>query len=1083
MATLESQRIKYLAQQAARHRALPGTAFSCRISSHICHRVPTPSVASAGVDPGFVLTVDSAVRIDYNLFLTALSVPTTDFFGCAQKNLNLKRTSKTRRCWRFFLKQAGGSSMHKASFRKTPLATGVALALGASAMTPAKAQQEEVIEEIVTVGIRSSLISSMNTKRAAKGVVDAITAEDIGKFPDTNLAESMQRIPGVSIDRNNNEGSRVTVRGFGPEFNLVLLNGRQMPTSNLGADSVRSWDFANVAAEGVRAVNVLKTFNAANPSGGIGSTIDLRTARPFDNPGMVASFGVKALSDTTNETGDDWTPELSGIFSTTFADDTMGIGVFFSQQDRDSRTVGVNVAEQFWRENLEAAGSQAFPATLVDNRVNTTNTFFPRALGLNVTDISRTRSNAALAFQYAPTDNITATLDYTYAEYDNYQESLASGIWFNDNEVFEGEIDENGAYTYVNARPGDWIGQKNWGAAHNEVDSIGLNLDWQVNDDLNLSLDMHDSEAISEGKDRGNNVFIVMGAVCIDEKAFDARNGAQIPDMYVTFANCLGADSNGEPTGASYESLFGAAFKNFNESNVRQVQLDGEWFNGSSDEGLTSIQFGVANTEMEYRTRERQTGQIAGGWYGGNQDVYDDDIFTRVSTEGLVDEFSGFERNVPFYHDWDLERGVANFEAAYTNGKRLEASFDDPDDITTYDHIIDEKTQSAYIQVNLEGDFNNMPITVVGGIRYEDTEVAALSEQIEVKELVWVAAGVTSEWSVNKANTATRSNVGGDYSLWLPNLDVSMDVRDDMIARFSYSKSITRPSLTNMRGTVSTSDLPKPGQRDANAGNPDLEPFTSDNLDLSFEWYYDEGSYASIGYYRKQVENFIVTQQFDQTIGNLRDPAEGPRAIQARADIEAAGGDPNDLGALFAQININQGAPVNQRITQLDEDPLVTWKVNVPTNLETATLYGWEFAIQHMFGDSGFGVSANATIVEGDINVDNSAIGFQFVLTGLSDSANLIAFYEADKWEARVAYNWRDEFLNGTRNNSPHYTEEYAQWDARASYLVNDNLQIFVEGINLTNESQRIYNRYPNQFTDANQFKARYAIGARYTFE
>ena len=131
--------------------------------------------------------------------------------------------------------------MHKPSFHKTPLATGVALALGATAASPALAQQasDDVIEEVVTVGIRSSLISSMNTKRNAKGVVDAITAEDIGKFPDTNLAESMQRIPGVSIDRANNEGSKVTVRGFGPEFNLVLLNGRQMPTSQLEPESTR----------------------------------------------------------------------------------------------------------------------------------------------------------------------------------------------------------------------------------------------------------------------------------------------------------------------------------------------------------------------------------------------------------------------------------------------------------------------------------------------------------------------------------------------------------------------------------------------------------------------------------------------------------------------------------------------------------------------------------------------------------------------------------------------------------------------------------------------------------------------------
>src|SRR5690606_28988187 len=115
------------------------------------------------------------------------------------------------------------------TFRRTPLAGAIAMALGAAAISPAHAQvpdEPSEIEEIVVRGIRGSLTTSMNRKRNAQGVVDAITSEDIGKFPDTNLAESLQRISGVSIDREIGEGSRVTVRGVGPDFNLVTLNGR-----------------------------------------------------------------------------------------------------------------------------------------------------------------------------------------------------------------------------------------------------------------------------------------------------------------------------------------------------------------------------------------------------------------------------------------------------------------------------------------------------------------------------------------------------------------------------------------------------------------------------------------------------------------------------------------------------------------------------------------------------------------------------------------------------------------------------------------------------------------------------------------
>ncbi|MGB5345652.1 MAG: TonB-dependent receptor [Woeseia sp.] len=965
--------------------------------------------------------------------------------------------------------------MNTNSFRRTPLATGIAIALGASTIVPVQAQ-EQVIEEITVTGIRSSLISSMNTKRSSNGVVDAITAEDIGKFPDTNLAESMQRIPGVSIDRANNEGSKVTVRGFGPEFNLVLLNGRQMPTSSLSGDSTRSWDFANIASEGVSAVLVNKTFAASKPSGGIGSTIDLKTAKPFDKPGLVASFGVKAMMDSTNVKGDDVTPEFSGILSNTFVDDTLGVGVFFSQQERDSRIQGAEIA--LWRENIDNIPG----STLVtDNRPNgDVNTFYPRNYGFGVEDISRTRTNGALTLQYAPTDMLTATLDYTYAEFENTGERIGVGIWFGDSpNTTQVEIDQNGTYVFVEDQLEDYASNKRLNTSKNEIGSLGFNLDWQVNDDLNLTFDIHDSQSDSKGTGRGNDVFLILAAACINTKSMDARTGNDIPDMDITWATCVDAEPDGTPTGGSYDSLFGQAGRNINTSDVMQIQVDGEWQNSSVSDGLTSIQFGVAQLETDYRTQAFNSGQIAAGWYGGNQNVYPNSIFERVGTSGIATEFSGGGSNISpdFYYDWDFEQGIAAFEQAFNGGQRLTA---DTSSTPIFDHSIREETTSVYLQANMESEFNGLPVTMVAGIRYEDTDIRASSLQIETTEIVWFSP---TEWAVNRASGATPSDERGNYSLWLPSIDFSVDVRDDMIARASYSKSVTRPSLTSMRGTTSLTDRPKPSERFGDAGNPNLVPFTSDNFDLSLEWYYAEGSYASVGYYRKQVDNFIVTEQIDTQFAELRDPSLGARAAQARLDLIGSGGDPDDPQQLHDQININAGNPVNTPIVQAADDPVATWKITSPRNLETATLYGWEFAIQHLFGETGFGVGANATIVDGDINVDVSRVGFQFVLPGLSDSANLVGFYEDDRWQVRVAYNWRDKFLSGTPNNSPSFTEEFAQWDANASYMVTDNLTVFVEGLNLTNESQRTYNRYPNQLLTANQFESRYNIGARYTFE
>src|ERR1700724_634207 len=184
-----------------------------------------------------------------------------------------------------------------------PLAVLIAMYCSGAMAADTAESSSTVLEEVVVTGLRESLITSETIKRDSPGVVDAITAEDIAKFPDTNLAESIQRIPGVTIDRANNEGSRVTVRGFGPEFNLVTLNGRSMPGNTTpnrgelgltGPGATRAFDFENISADGISGITVYKTGRADVASGGIGSTINITTARVFDFHEMNAAFSAKA---------------------------------------------------------------------------------------------------------------------------------------------------------------------------------------------------------------------------------------------------------------------------------------------------------------------------------------------------------------------------------------------------------------------------------------------------------------------------------------------------------------------------------------------------------------------------------------------------------------------------------------------------------------------------------------------------------------------------------------------------------------------------------------------------------------------
>lgn len=973
-------------------------------------------------------------------------------------------------------------------FKKTQLAAAVSMVVGAATISPVYAQDnaaDNTLEEVIVTGIRGSLQASMDIKRDAQGVVDAISAEDIGKMPDTNLAESLQRISGVSIDRSNGEGRRVTVRGFGPDYNLVTLNNRQMPT--LGSD--RSFDFSDLAAESVSGVEVYKTFDSTKASGGIGSLINIKTARPLDKPGLAASVGVKGIMDTTNVKGDDITPEVSGVFSNTFADDTFGVLISGSYQGRDNQNVTADIDN--WRNDIPADN-----ATIQDNRSDPNGTIYsPRNFGYGFDNISRERINGQLVLQYSPIEDLTATLDYTYSHIDYTALNTGVGIWYNDggSDVTSQIIDENGTVRKQTAVGDDFASNQRLNTSETENKSVGVNLEWTATDNLTVTLDAHNSTNENGGTGRGQNAYLILAAASIDQKTYDSTSGKDIPYMDVTFRSDGVGIENGYPTAASYDSLFGEANLGFNKSEVSQFQLGGV-FDTMADSGITSVEFGVANTEISNRWVGYSTGQLPAGWYGGNQDIFPDEIFTAESFSDITPSFSGGGTNVPFYHSWDFETAVQALEngkwaepedwawgSGPTNCDPCEMRIDTSNNPNS-DHLITETTTAAYVEFNGEGTLADMPLSVSTGLRFEQTDIHSSSFQQSPTELVWISS---TEWSLNKEEGSDYTNEKGSYGVFLPSFDVALNVTDDVITRLSYSKSIARPALSAMTGVFSVTDRPKPGERTGNAGNPDLKPYMSDNLDISAEWYYAEGSYVSVGAFVKQVDNFIVNKIVDREVGNLRDPEAGPRAAQAIADLQADGATV-DATAILAQINENAGQPEGTPVIQNNDDPLAVFGISQPVNEEQATIQGLELAVQHMFGDTGFGVQANMTLTGSDLSVDNHATDFQFVLPGLSDSANFVAFYDNNGLQARIAYNWRDTFLNGVgQGNAPYYTEAYGQIDMNASYELPmiEGLTVFVEGINVTESSQRQYARFENQFKHAEQWGARYNIGARFTFQ
>lgn len=962
----------------------------------------------------------------------------------------------------------------------------------------------EAGDEIIVTGIRASLRESLEIKRDAQGVVDAISAEDMGKFPDTNLAESLQRITGVSIDRSNGEGSTVTVRGFGPEFNLVILNGRQMPTALIGdggsAPSSRSFDFANIASEGVSAVEVYKSGRATVESGGIGATINILTPRPLDKPGMRGSISAKAVYDSSRNNGDPITPEISGIFSTTFADDTIGILVTGSYQERKSSN---NVANVGWRDGYLGSennwGSLAQPGdprfANITNRPDATDVYqVPQNASYDLNDINRERINGQAVLQFRPADGLTGTLDYTYSRNTVKTRNSNVGVWFNHEDTSSAWTDGPVAgpifYTERFNPPGpgcmapsppppnqcaigkdlSYSGALIENRAENE--SFGFNLEWQGDDGMTVELDAHHSTAEVKPINRFGSSMSVGNAVFgVANQTVNFENDLPV----ISYQMHPGID----PLNAALITPTGNAFRAaYFKDEINQVQLRGQY----DHEGgfLDSIDFGVSYIENKIRSA---FGTIQNDTWGGAGPASDipDDIF---ELETLPDKFPGLAQDgmIQSFYTFDFERMVDLIEGLYgTCSNPLTGSQAVPGTcIAAFntDRRITEKTIAPYLQVATKFDLFDNPAHFVAGLRYEVTDISSKALVPVPIDTRWVA---DNEFNLVLSGDSDFTRFKGSYDNWLPALDFDVSPIADVKLRASYSHTITRPDYASMQGGRTLDTLFRVGGGTGAQGNPGLIPYKSKNIDLSAEWYYAPTSYLSVGYFHKDVKNFISSTRIDSTAFGLTTPVNGPRWNAAVAALGA--------NATVAQIRqyiiTNFPTTVSGNvINSAPGDPLVNFEITTPINSDqTAALDGWEFAVQHSFWDTGFGVLLNYTIVNGDATYDNALPSSvpQFALPGLSDSANAVAFYDKNGLQARVAWNWRDEFLSATGPN-PFYTEEYWQIDASASYEFIAGFTGFVEVINLTGESRRGHLRHKNNVSFVSPGYARYSAGLRYNF-
>jgi TonB-dependent receptor len=987
---------------------------------------------------------------------------------------------------------------------------------------------------IIVTGVRASLDRSIDLKRNAAGVVDGISAEDIGKFPDTNLAESLQRITGVSIDRVNGEGSKVTVRGFGPGYNLVTLNGRAMPTASIasiGQDqngdfvsgTTRSFDFSNIASEGVSSLVVYKTARASVTSGGIGAAIDIVTRRPLDGQlGFTGSIGAKAVYDQSDTDFARVTPEVSGLLNWVNADSTFGIGLFGSFQRRNNSAPSVTVND--W--NIETFGAFSDPSR---GRVNASTTYanapsastlvgFPNDIRMEYSEFKRERINGQLTLQFAPSDAWQVTADATYYQNQSEERRTDQATWLNrpfSRVEFDGNPDVATATSITDIISGAKDGgfEQQYRGVEENLLSLGLNGQFQATDDLRFTIDGHHSEAkaLPNNPLGHTSTLVAVAEKGVAGQTLSIVNG--FPVQQITFNDNPATGGNGNANGVldlpDLGSQVGRSTTSRQTQKTDEVRLDGAWDLGDDDR----VDFGGSWRQNDMHQTRIDTYQTLGDWgvgHVGDVQQFAPGVMTPFC---LTCEFDHYD---PMAAGALLTAFRGDATELYTQLGSHYPGFGTVNG--NQDNRVEEEIWAAYAQAEINTELAGRPVNIVAGVRYEHTTSTSTSLVVPPAALVWTADNDFIKTLAAGNVAVTESN---SYDHILPALDFSVDITDDIKGRISYGKTIARPDFASLFSAVDVgSNNPnRPtylgGRPNGTSGNPSLVPLVSDNFDVSLEYYFARSSYISGGFFDKRVKNFVGAGQETENLFDLRDPgsgAAGTRSGQAVAYLQSIGADLSDVNlftmtALIDQLglanasttfqanysngNLSQ-AFVDQTLVAYDvtanaADPLFNFQVQKPINNEDGHIYGFEIAGQYFLGDTGFGIAGAYTMVEGDIGYDITAVttADQFALLGLSDTANVTLIYENYGFSARLAYNWRGTYLsNNSRGGSrnPVFVKEYDQLDLNVSYDITDNISVSFEGINLTKSNVETFARTENQPWFIVEGDRRFYLGARFRF-
>jgi len=686
---------------------------------------------------------------------------------------------------------------------------------------PVQAAEDIVLEEVLVESTyRKSLERARDLKRAAIGSQDSIVAEDIADFPDLNLADSLQRVPGVAITREGGEGRQISLRGLGPDFTRVQLNGMEaLATSASAMDSrgaisrSRAFDFNVFASELFNQIDVKKSYQASLDEGGIGGTVNLRTAKPFDFDGLTSVVSLQMGDNTQTDSRD---PRIAAIVSNTW--DTFGALFSASYSMRDTNEQGYNGYR--WRKRTRTnSGEDPQYSESLSQEVKTAleggQIFFMRGNRYTVWENEQERLGLTSALQFRPTDNLSFDLDVLYSKLSNNRNewhlptagSSSTALGFiNDLEIQPAADGDGYEAVYGNFSNVSLRTESREDEDITRFTQITLASTWDVTDDLVVKATLGHAKSDFKQPQRDKYYIETIGGLTTDFRGSNRFYGVNT----YTF----------DPADTSVW--------NFKELDAQEEEILNEF-----DNLQVVTEYTIDDTSMLRAGVARKTFENIGSRRARNDVGRDTKPAPLNQTVRTVDQlafvFTGHDK-----FDW-IGADVNEAFAFYGVNPDLGEEYN----VDSSDYKVKEETSSAFVEYEWEQDFiSNTTLRGNIGLRYYATDITS--------------SGVSSGVAVNLER---------DYSGVLPTLNLAWELSEDVVLRGSASKNLTRPSLgeLSVSGNVNNDPNGSTGLQ-VSAGNPALEPFESMNYDASLEWYFSDTGAVALGMFYKDIDNFIADE-------------------------------------------------------------------------------------------------------------------------------------------------------------------------------------------------------------------------------